>query len=136
MIFKILARDDVREVFVPDRSHEVREAANEAAKLRDRLDAAADAYAEGRLTARQLDRITERLRPQLETAEAKTRVVSGGDLLDGIVGVDDVAAVWAQLPLTRKRAIVDLLTTVTIEPTSKGRRFDPRHVRVEPKVTP
>jgi DNA invertase Pin-like site-specific DNA recombinase len=45
------------------------------------------------------------------------------------------AAVWASLPLARKRAVVKLLMTVTILPaTRRGAGFDPASVRVGPRT--
>jgi len=45
----------------------------------------------------------------------------------------DAAAVWATLPLPRKRAVARLLVTVILLPaTRRGAGFDPDSVRVEP----
>jgi hypothetical protein len=44
----------------------------------------------------------------------------------------DAAAVWAGLPLERKRAVLPLLMTVTLLPAHRGSPFDPATVRVEP----
>jgi len=44
-------------------------ATGEAAGLRARLDTAADDYADGKIDARQLERITARIRPALDAAE-------------------------------------------------------------------
>ena len=54
---------------------------------RARLASAADDFADEKLTADQLHRITARLRPQLEAAEAEARSVHiEGDLDERIVG--------------------------------------------------
>lgn len=132
VIVERLARPDAADLFRADHGSEARAAAAEAAKLQERLDAAADSYAEGAITARQLDRITARLRPQIEAAEGKARVVDNAPVLVDIAGRPDAARIWDALPLARQRAIMDLLLTVTIEPTRKGRRsFDPRSVTIE-----
>jgi site-specific DNA recombinase len=126
-----LARGDAVELFTPDRSPERVAAMAEAEQLRGRLDVAADRYADGMIDARQLERITARLRPQLAAAEARARVVDDRPLLAGVVGAEDVRAAWQALPLTRRRAVVDLLMTVTVHRTRSGVRvFDPQAVQI------
>jgi len=104
----------------------------EADQLRARLDEAADQYADGLIDGRMLERITARLRPQLAEAEARSRVVNSAPLLDGLVRVPDVRAVWDGLSLSRRRAVVDTLMTVTLDRTRPGARvFDPEAVRID-----
>lgn len=74
-------------------------ATGEAAALRARLDTAADDYADGKIDARQLERITARIRPALDAAENRARVVDDYPLLEGLVRNDKAADVWAGLPL-------------------------------------
>src|SRR3954463_3313722 len=95
-----LAAGAAVELVTPDHSPERVAALAEAEQLRGRLDLAADQYADGMIDARQLERITARLRPQLAAAEARARVIDDGPLLAGLVGADDVQAVWQALPLT------------------------------------
>ncbi|MGY1640059.1 recombinase family protein [Geodermatophilus sp. SYSU D00703] len=103
----------------------------EADQLRARLDEAADQYADGLIDGRMLERITARLRPQLAEAEARSRVVDSAPLLDGLVGAPDIRAVWEGLSLSRRRAVVDTLMTVTLMKTRQGARtFDPESVRI------
>jgi hypothetical protein len=79
-----------------------------------------------------LERITARLRPQLTEAEARSRVVDSTPLLDGLVGMPDVRAVWEGLSLSRRRAVVDTLMTITLNRTRQGARtFDPEAVRID-----
>src|SRR4051794_22254335 len=117
-----LAAGDVVELLAPDRSPERAAAMAEAEQLRARLDRAADQYADGLIDARQLERITARLRPQLAAAEARARVVDDRPLLAGLVGADDVRAVWQALPLAPRRGVVGLLVTVTVPRTRSGAR--------------
>ena len=126
-----LSRSDVADLFAPvdDRT---RKAVAEAAELRARLDTAAEDYADGTLDREQFHRITERLRPRLEAAQARARVVDSTPLLDGLVGVDDVRAAWDALPLGRRRAIVDLLMTIRVLRARQGARtFDPESIAIE-----
>ncbi len=124
-----LARPDAVNLLNPDNSADRREAIAEADGLRARLDTAADDYADGKIDARQLERISARLRPQIDATEARARVVDDSPLLDGLAANDQAAAVWESLSITRRRAVVDLLVTVTIDRAAQGARvFDPESV--------
>ncbi|SFU07178.1 Recombinase [Geodermatophilus amargosae] len=132
LVIARLSASDAGEVLTatddPDRST----ALAEADQLRARLDEAADQYADGLIDGRMLERITARLRPQLSEAEARSRVVDSTPLLDGLVGMPDVRAVWEGLSLSRRRAVVDTLMTITLNRTRQGARtFDPEAVRID-----
>jgi hypothetical protein len=124
-----LARPDAAGLFARRDDPERAAALAEAGQLRARLDDAADQYADGAIDARQLERITARLRPQLAQAEARMRTVDSTPLLDGLAGVPDIGAVWDQLPLSRRRAVVALLLDIRVHRTRQGARtFDPQSV--------
>lgn len=129
-----LSRSDAVDLLAPrDRGH--LDAAAEARAVEARMDEAADQFADGTITRRQLERINARLRPQLDDALARARVVDDAPLLAGVVGAVDVQAAWEALPLTRRRAVVDLLLEVRIARAKQGARtFDPETVRVEWKA--
>jgi hypothetical protein len=130
-----LARPDAVDLFAPDTSDVRRAAAEEVQVLRARLDNAADDYADGKIDARQLERITARLRPAVATAEARARAVDDAPLLSDLLGVADVETAWRSLSLSRRRAVVEALMAVTILPTRQGvRTFDPSTVRIEWKA--
>jgi hypothetical protein len=103
-----------------------------AQTLRARLDHAADEYADGVLDGAQLARITGRLRPELDELHAEISKASGRpDLVD--LARPDIAELWADIPLERKRAVIRLLVEVTILPVGKGRggsRFEPSGIGV------
>jgi len=127
-----LAQPDAADLLSPDTSAERAAAAHEAQGLRARLDSAADDYADGKIDRRQLERITARLRPAIDAATSRARVVDDVPLLDGLVGAPDASAVWERLSLSRRRAVVDLLMTVTVLRTRQGVRiFDPETVTIE-----
>ncbi|WP_299052138.1 recombinase family protein [uncultured Nocardioides sp.] len=129
VVARLSQRDAVDLLAPRDLAH--LEAAAEARALEQRLDTAADDYADGKITARQLERITARLRPQVDDALARARTVDDTPLLTGLVGAPDVAAAWEALPLTRRRAVVDLLLTVRIGRAQQGARvFDPATVKL------
>jgi len=59
---------------------------------------------------------------RIEAAETRSRIVDDSPLLDGLIDRDDAAEVWAGLPLTRRRAVVDLFMNVCILPARRGAR--------------
>jgi hypothetical protein len=100
----------------------------EAESLRARLNEAADQFAADAIDGEQLRRITARLRPRLQTVEAKLRPVVV-DLED--LATPDIAERWDVVPLERKRAVVDFLLDITLLPRGQDapRRFDPASVK-------
>jgi DNA invertase Pin-like site-specific DNA recombinase len=80
-----LARPDLAGLLAPA-DDSTRQAVAEVAELRARLDHAADDYADGTLDREQFHRITERLRPRLEQAQARVRTVDSTPLLAELVG--------------------------------------------------
>ncbi len=96
------------------------------------MDLAADAYAAGSIDSAQLIRITGKLRPELERWQQLARAHSPApDLLD--LATPDIAARWDTLPLARRRAVIDLLLTVTVLPSTRvggHNRFDPNSVQI------
>ncbi|MFN8081260.1 MAG: recombinase family protein [Kineosporiaceae bacterium] len=110
------------------------EAAQLADDLRARLDHAADAYAEGRIDARQLERITARLRPDLEDALARSRVRAltvSDETLAAMAGPAAEDA-WRGASLAVRRAVLETLgMTVRIMPVKRrGPGFDPESVEI------
>jgi site-specific DNA recombinase len=126
-----LARPDALDLLTPPRDDRTREAVAQVAECRARLDTAADDYADGKLDREQFHRITERLRPRLDAAQARTRVVDTAPLLVGLVGEHDVRKKWERLPLSRQRAVIDLLLHIEVLRTKSGARvFDPQAVDI------
>ena len=97
--------------------------------MQARLDIAADSFAEGSITADQLTRITAKLRPQLDDARAMARQAAPSPDLERFV-CGDVAAAWQAAAIEVKRAVIEILMTVTILPTGAGGGFDPESVRI------
>lgn len=124
-----LAQADAVGLFATSDTADRSAALAEAGELRGRLDHAAEQYADGVIDGRQLERITARMRPMLAEAERRARVVDPAPLLNGLVGAEDVVEVWEALPLSRRRAVVDTLLTITVHRTRQGARtFDPEAV--------
>ncbi len=109
----------------------------EAAALRARMDEAARGWAAGVLTQAQLLAATNELRTRLEQVEARVAQTRQGEALEGLAGAEDVCAAWEAMSLDRRRAVLDLLVTVTVLPREHAGRlpggayFDPTAVRIE-----
>ena len=93
----------------------------EAAGLRARLNELAALWAVGTVTTAQMTTASAELRKRLAGVEAEVGRAAQGTALDGLVGVPDVALVWAALPLERRRAVIDLLMVVTVHRGRQGR---------------
>jgi hypothetical protein len=107
----------------------------EADVLRTRLDGLAMKFADGAVTASQLQVGTERLRTKLAGINAEITDAVVPSPLDAIAGAAEPAAVWAQLDMSRRRGVLDTLITVTVLPAPKGRRpdggyFDPTTIDI------
>jgi site-specific DNA recombinase len=142
VICERLARPDARDLLLPpDRTAEVAALHTRDAALRGRLDELGRLYGEDAIDAAQLAQGTAAIRRQREQITAELAAASRGSVLAGVVDAPDPAQVWAGLDLSRRRAIVATLVTVTILPARRGRRpgwqpgeayFDPRTVQVAP----
>ncbi len=133
VVVRRLSQPDAVEVFRRD-DHAATEAADRAEGLRARLDTAADSYAEGVIDARQLGRITERLRPELDEAEAQARETRAGTDLEAVGPLLDghAAECWTALDVNRRRTVLTIMgITVRILPTRQGPGFDPASVKVD-----
>jgi site-specific DNA recombinase len=109
----------------------------EAAALRARLEEAARGWAAGALTQAQLLAASHELRSRLEAVEARIGQARRGSVLDGLADAADVRAAWEGMDLDRRRAVLDLLVTVTVLPREHAGRlpggayFDPTAVRID-----
>lgn len=130
LVLARLRRPDVSDLLRPaDEGHRL--AVAEVAQLRARLDVAADDYADGALDREQFHRITERLRPRIEAAQARARVVDSSPLLAEFAQAEDAEKVWTRLPLSRRRGVVDTLVSVRVLRARPGaREFDPASVEI------
>lgn len=95
-----------------------------------RMDSAADSFAAGEITARQLGRINEQLQTQLQAAEIRVARNQPSRVLDGMTGAS-AADAWAAASIDRRRAVISALASITVLPTGPGIRFSPEQVRVD-----
>jgi len=106
----------------------------DSAGLRKQLDGLAAAFADGDIDRQQLAAGTARVKAKSDKIAALLAAHDDPDPLAEFRGQPDAAAVWAGLPLARKRAVVDLLAVVTLLPsTRRGKGFDTASVCIEPK---
>jgi site-specific DNA recombinase len=142
VIVKRLSRPDARELLASDQRTDIAALHTRDTALRERLEELGRLYGDGAIDALQLQAATASIRTQREQITAELAAASRGSVLAGVADAPDPAKVWAGLDLSRRRAIVDTLATVTILPGRKGRRpgwragesyFDPATVRVTPK---
>lgn len=130
-----LSAPDAAEVFTNSTPDLARHRAR-VLTLQERLDDLAVALEEGVLSLAAVRRSSQRLRVELEAAQAAVDAMAAVDAVAPVVTAPDVAAAWEGLDLARQRAIIDKLVFVTLERPEPGRRaFDPASVRIEWKTT-
>jgi DNA invertase Pin-like site-specific DNA recombinase len=129
-----LSRPDAAELLINRHQPDAAALRDEAAALRKRLESLAIDRAEGNLTGPQVRIATERVQSKLDAVESMMVSANAVHIFESVIGVKDVQAVWDKLTNDRRRAIVDYLVTVTIQPTVSGRRWHREHVVIEPKA--
>jgi len=90
--------------------------------LRARLDELAGLYADGAVSGSQLAEGTRKLRATLAEIETRMATAVAGSPLAGFADADDVATAWDAAPISRRKAIVDTLISVTLHKAPRGRR--------------
>ena len=132
IVVERLARPDARDLLIAEKRDDINELRDKAAALRARQDEAAALFADGAINASQLKISTAKLAAQLAEVESKMLDANRTRVFDGVIGAADPRAVWDGLTLDRKRAVIDVLMTITIEPVGRAARgFDPESVRIE-----
>lgn len=131
-----LARDDARDLLVDHHRPDVDALRARLTTLTNRLAELAADYAAGDIDRAQLRAGTQRGRAAVKAVEDQLADAARVSVLGDLIGVDDVAAVWADLDHDRRRAIVDVLMEITLQPPGRGRRaFDPTTVDIEWRTT-
>ncbi|HZS20654.1 MAG TPA: hypothetical protein VFA63_06675, partial [Pseudonocardiaceae bacterium] len=78
--------------------------------------------------------MTERVQTKLTDVENQIADAGRVSVLGGLIGAEDVRAVWDGLDLDRHRAVIDALMSITLNSPGKGKRvFDPATVLITPK---
>jgi DNA invertase Pin-like site-specific DNA recombinase len=141
VIVERLSRPDARDLLVPDRRVDTTNLHLRDTALRERLGELGRLAGAGAIDPPQLVEATAVIRQQREQITEQLAAAGRGWVLAGVVDAADPAKAWEGLDLSRRRAIIRTLVTVTILPARRGRRpgwqpgegyFDPRTVQVEP----
>jgi site-specific DNA recombinase len=128
-----LSRPDARDLLVkqgPD-SKALR---HEVLVIDRRIEGLAGLVADGTFTPAQARAATDKLKTQ--RADLAARIADSGkvDVLGPLVG-KDVEAVWQEMDMDRRRAVVDALMTVKLHPVGHGTRtFRPETVTIDWKT--
>lgn len=112
-----------------DRQHKLQK---EDVLLRARLDEAANSFADGLITAKQLESITSRVRGNLEVVERDLAVAARASVVPASAA-DNVRAWWESAGIERQRAVISALMVPIVDPIRKSapRVFDPNRIRIE-----
>lgn len=143
-----LSRADARDLLVPPRSAgpTADQMSAEANMLRAKLDGYAEDYAEDRITRKQMLDGTARTRERLTQVETRMARLAQVPVLASLpLGDPRLAEHWGEIPLDRKRSIIDALMTVTVKKARRGRPkgyvpgsgagyFDPDTIEIEWKA--
>jgi site-specific DNA recombinase len=125
-----LARPDVADLLAASDDPAARRLHDETVSVRARLDALAADYADGMLTARQVQISTDRLNGKLAELEQQQARIGRRNALAAIVSKRDPAQAWRDADVSIRREVVDVLATVTLHRGKPG-RFDPNTVSIE-----
>jgi site-specific DNA recombinase len=141
VVLERLSRPDARLLLTTDTREDTEALSAEAAALRVRLDELTTLYAEGAITGRQFAEGTAKIRQRLTEVEIRMANAVAGSPLAGFANADDVRAAWDAVSVSRRKAVVDTLMTVTLLPAPRGRRpgghyFDPTSVDIDWKGAP
>jgi hypothetical protein len=117
------------------------------AAIGQRLTDLSTAFAEGAITLAQLRTGTDTLRTRLTDIDNTLTAAARVNPLIGLAGQPSIAEIWYGttpercdgLDIGRRRAVLATLLTVTVLPTSRGRRpdgsyFDPTGIHIEWKT--
>ena len=104
----------------------------EAAAIRANLEEMASDRALGKITRAQMLKATEAGTARLEAIGAELESAARENVLAPLVAAENAAAMWAGLDISRKRAVIKTLMSVTLYSPGRGapRAFDPATVQV------
>jgi site-specific DNA recombinase len=128
-----LSRPDAADlVSVQDSGVDVAGLREEAAAIRTNLEEMAGDCALGRISRAQMLKATQAGNARLEAIGAELDSAARENVLAPLVAAENAAATWAGLDISRKRAVIKTLMSVTLSSPGKGARraFDPATVQV------
>jgi site-specific DNA recombinase len=131
IVTRRLALPDAAKVFAKP-TVDTKALSAEASTYRALIAAAEAEYDEGIIDGRRLKGRKDALQPKLDAVEAKLLGANTSRKLDGLLGNPRAAEAFAALPLDRKRAVMETVCVVTIEPNERpGGAFDPQRIRID-----
>lgn len=95
---------------------------SELDRLRDRLDALAEPYAEGAITLGQFTKATKALRQKIDAAEA---AIAAGASNSRVLSAEEAFETYLDASVEGKREFLRHTFDITISPVGKGQRVDP-----------
>jgi site-specific DNA recombinase len=106
---------------------------DEAAALRVKLDELVDMHLDGEINRAQLERGTRRASERLEAIAAAQAAATGDTILAPLLAAVDPGKAFLDLDdLSKERAVIEALCTVTLYPPRMGRApFDPNTVQID-----
>ena len=128
-----LSRPDAADlVSVEEAGVDVAGLREEAAAIRANLEAMAGDCALSRISRAQMLKATQAGNARLEAIGAELDSAAQENVLAPLVAAGNAAAMWAGLDISRKRAVIRTLMSVTLYSPGKGARraFDPATVQV------
>ncbi|KND40102.1 recombinase family protein [Streptomyces stelliscabiei] len=134
-VVRRLSRSDAIGLLLDAEAPDAAQLRAKAVSLRARLRGLADEFAEDDdADSVEFRRATRRIKERLAEVEGQMHHPQRARTLVDIVTAEDPNKAWEDLPLDRRRAVVETLITVTILPGQPGRApFDPRTVQIVPK---
>lgn len=132
LLLERLSQPDILRILSP--AEDVTALAREARDIRTRIEGLAALYADGVLSASAVRTEKERLQGALDRAQQRIASASGSDVLNGLLGAEDVIGHWnSTMSILDRRRVLDALLKVTINPTTRGGRnaFRPEDVTIE-----
>jgi site-specific DNA recombinase len=128
-----LSRPDAADLMTAEDSGvDVAALREEATAIRANLEEMASDRALGKITRAQMLKATEAGTARLDQIGAELDTAARENVLAPLVAAENAAAVWAGLDISRKRAVIKTLMSVTLYSPGKGprRAFDPATVQV------
>ena len=122
LVIARLSREDAALlVAVPEGGPDVGALREESAAIRTNLEEMAADRALGLITRAQMLAATERASLRLAEIEAELEHAARENVLAPLVAAENAAAVWANLDLSRKRAVIKTLMTITLLSRARAR---------------
>ncbi len=135
IVIERLSRPDAADLLIDHSRPDVDALRNQAQVLRERLAEIAREFADDpSMPVTMVRTMTERVQTKLTDVENQIADAGRVSVLGGLIGAEDVRAVWDGLDLDRHRAVIDALMSITLNSPGKGKRvFDPATVLITPK---